>query len=1220
MFQKTLKYRAQERVPTLLLRTLGLILLMAAWKAGYAEPWRCGTPLLIARGYDDSIRGDTRELAPTAPAAPALLGQIDRFFIHIPETSVTATCVAIGQYCYIYVENSVRAMMTDAEATTITKTFDTQIYPKVRHWMGAETQPGLDRDNRITILMHDVGMNASGRDYGGYFAPVDLQPTLPNSNRRDILFMDIFQFKERARQTFYSSLAHEFAHLVNWYQNGGTVDQRWLEEGIASLVEWGVYGTIHTLFVDNYLANPNVSLTTANTLDVYYGAAFMLLLYLYENYGGITFIRDLAAEDVLGQHAIDITLGEDTRFTDTFLDWGLANYLNNPVHGQQMSYRNLPNRKIRAVPERVSNYPKRRANIPITNWETHYTVFQNLPETLELTLHTSTTLPLYAKVAYLPSNRFPATVTAVPRVSSPHHIGVPVAEQPYTCRVVLGSTEGLNRDGKIVLIVTSPYPQTFSYAATLPGEVENVVESLLPPDTEKLLPDAVTYAFENATVSNNFQQDIASARVKPLSQIHLASNYQDIVIHGDIAYVGSDWGLEIFALTPVPRRVGEIATPGNAQAVAFRDGTVYIADGAAGIHLIDVNLPTQPRYLKTLGGFQDARRVQVDNGKLYTVGTQRGLWVFDEKDTHAMQTPRPRQIWTVAGTPEHLVVKDDIVYLSDNRQGFQILTTNPLGGFSTMGTVPVVSLDFQIGPRYAYIATGEFQIVDIRDPSAPEPVSRLNTPGRVSGVLFDAGRVYLADEQAGLHIVDVRTPHTPRLVASQFTSGNATKAALYKPTDTTTYAYIIAGAGGIQTIDVTVPHAPNWIHRYDAGNTPYGLDILTDSADKTTVALANGIAGLKIVEFNSAEPTKSSVTQHIPLTVPPQNRPARALSVRGVDNIAYVGTESGMHIINLDTGNRIAYIPTATPVYDVALIDRYVYLCATRLIVVDTGQNYRIVSQRNVQGSAYRIAVSAPYTYVAALEGGVHVFDITDPATPQLVANNFATEGIVTNITLANDRAYVLDGLRNSVSTYDISNPREPIPGAEYVDTHLPIDAAVRGNTLYLLDSESLQLLNGHTLQRLSRFSQLRFPFALSLTGDSDVYVSDLYELRSFRTHLQATNLAVEQPLISNSKDGKPVLSIGKYENRLLQNFPNPFNPETWIPYSLSEATAVTLSIYDVRGHCVYHHLLGHQKVGEHTTYWDGRNAIGEQVANGIYFYQLSTPNFTATRKMLIQR
>ena len=123
-----------------------------------------------------------------------------------------------------------------------------------------------------------------------------------------MLYMDVFQFRERSRHTFYSSLAHEFAHLINWFQNGGTTDQRWLEEGTASFVEWAVYGTVHNIFVDGYLANPSVSLAYANTRDTYYGGTFMLMLYLYEQYGGPELIRGIIETDALGEHAIDAAL------------------------------------------------------------------------------------------------------------------------------------------------------------------------------------------------------------------------------------------------------------------------------------------------------------------------------------------------------------------------------------------------------------------------------------------------------------------------------------------------------------------------------------------------------------------------------------------------------------------------------------------------------------------------------------------------------------------------------------------------------------------------------------------------------------------------------------------------------------------------------------------------------------------------------------------------
>ena len=94
-------------------------------------------------------------------------------------------------------------------------------------------------------------------------------------------------------------------------------------------------------------------------------------------------------------------------------------------------------------------------------------------------------------------------------------------------------------------------------------------------------------------------------------------------------------------------------------------------------------------------------------------------------------------------------------------------------------------------------------------------------------------------------------------------------------------------------------------------------------------------------------------------------------------------------------------------------------------------------------------------------------------------------------------------------------------------------------------------------------------------------------------------------------------------ETQLLVNYPNPFNPETWIPYRLAEDAFVTLTIYDQTGHAVRTLDVGHQiaSVYENRSraiYWDGRNQVGEQVASGVYFYHLSAGNYSATRKMLI--
>ena len=91
----------------------------------------------------------------------------------------------------------------------------------------------------------------------------------------------------------------------------------------------------------------------------------------------------------------------------------------------------------------------------------------------------------------------------------------------------------------------------------------------------------------------------------------------------------------------------------------------------------------------------------------------------------------------------------------------------------------------------------------------------------------------------------------------------------------------------------------------------------------------------------------------------------------------------------------------------------------------------------------------------------------------------------------------------------------------------------------------------------------------------------------------------------------------------LRANYPNPFNPETWIPYHLASETEVRISIYDLRGVLVRQFNLGHQKAGYYTdrrkaVYWDGGNEIGEPVSSGIYFYTLTTDDYTGTRRMVI--
>ena len=94
-------------------------------------------------------------------------------------------------------------------------------------------------------------------------------------------------------------------------------------------------------------------------------------------------------------------------------------------------------------------------------------------------------------------------------------------------------------------------------------------------------------------------------------------------------------------------------------------------------------------------------------------------------------------------------------------------------------------------------------------------------------------------------------------------------------------------------------------------------------------------------------------------------------------------------------------------------------------------------------------------------------------------------------------------------------------------------------------------------------------------------------------------------------------------EFALLQNFPNPFNPETWIPYLLFVDTIVTIKIYNPMGQLIKTLDLGNKEAGSYLSkdsaaYWDGKNGVGEQAATGLYFYAIDAGKFKAVKRMLI--
>jgi len=134
------------------------------------------------------------------------------------------------------------------------------------------------------------------------------------------------------------------------------------------------------------------------------------------------------------------------------------------------------------------------------------------------------------------------------------------------------------------------------------------------------------------------------------------------------------------------------------------------------------------------------------------------------------------------------------------------------------------------------------------------------------------------------------------------------------------------------------------------------------------------------------------------------------------------------------------------------------------------------------------------------------------------------------------------------------------------------------------------------------------------------------------RAEVQKWLSEIQQLILTDTMSQRGILflehlltALTPKETALLPNYPNPFNPETWIPYQFAQPAEVTLTIYVVNVRTIRTFDLGHQHIGiyqsrDRAAHWDGRNAQGETVASGVYFYTLTAGEFSATRKLLIRK
>ncbi len=223
-----------------------------------------------------------------------------------------------------------------------------------------------------------------------------------------------------------------------------------------------------------------------------------------------------------------------------------------------------------------------------------------------------------------------------------------------------------------------------------------------------------------------------------------------------------------------------------------------------------------------------------------------------------------------------------------------------------------------------------------------------------------------------------------------------------------------------------------------------------------------------------------------------------------------------------------------------------------------------------------------------------------------------------------NAAPYFPDGL----STTRFVNENAAYKGEDFGDPVTAID--LDGDSLtyslggtdaskFIIDSTTGQLQTNEVFLSYETLGWSRYNVTVIATDDS----GEDNDSTSINVRIQVTEDRGSPPLSSLTQLNN-LLQIPD-STAFLPNYPNPFNPETWIPYKLSEASDVTLTIYNVRGVVVRELALGHRAAGVYysrprAAHWDGKNNLGEKVAGGVYFIKFNAGNYTKIRKMLIRK
>ncbi len=308
----------------------------------------------------------SRTVAP--PSTPYQVGAQSPFWAGNEDTNntfqVQATLRYVTPHAYWWIQNGVSYRASDL--SQLADTFENKIYPTDREFFGSEWSPGIDGDVHLYILY----ARGLGSTVAGYFYPIDEYPPSAQkySNAHEMFYLNADASTGLGDSFTYGVLAHEFQHMIHWYRDSNATS--WVNEGFSDLAmllngyDVGgadiVYAQNPNTQLDDWPVDPQADLP-------HYGASFLFMTYFLDRFKQ-TATQDLVGDHLNGLEAVDNVLakigardpatGRTLTADDVFLDWVVANYLQDPSVGDgRYSYHDYPDAPKTHDTETIQNCP-----------------------------------------------------------------------------------------------------------------------------------------------------------------------------------------------------------------------------------------------------------------------------------------------------------------------------------------------------------------------------------------------------------------------------------------------------------------------------------------------------------------------------------------------------------------------------------------------------------------------------------------------------------------------------------------------------------------------------------------------------------------------------------------------------------------------------------------------------------------------------------------------